>query len=153
MIEADIVSSVTSMLSVDSAGGLIGERRSSPGLLLALLGHHAMRRLRETHTRHDLSPRQFMLLALLADLGATGQRELGQAMETDPSVLVTLLNPLEERGLPLLRGKQRIVAAQIVRKVLPAFDESRGEVKPLLVMSGFDQKQEPARRQKGVDSP
>jgi DNA-binding MarR family transcriptional regulator len=27
-----------------------------------------------------------------------GQRELGQAMETDPSILVTLLNPLEADG-------------------------------------------------------
>jgi DNA-binding MarR family transcriptional regulator len=28
-----------------------------------------------------------------------GQRELGQVMETDPSILVTLLNPLEAEGL------------------------------------------------------
>lgn len=79
--------------------GLLSERRSSPGLLLAVLGHHAMHRLRGAHTHQGLSPRQFLLLALLADLGATGQRELGQALHVDPSVLVTLLNPLEERGL------------------------------------------------------
>jgi DNA-binding MarR family transcriptional regulator len=81
------------------AAGLLEERRTSPGLLFALLGHHAMRRLREVHTRHELSPRQFQLLGLLHDRGALGQRELGQEMEIDPSILVTLLNPLEAEGL------------------------------------------------------
>ncbi|MGA2927510.1 MAG: MarR family transcriptional regulator [Solirubrobacteraceae bacterium] len=77
----------------------LDERRSSLGLLLAVLGHHAMRRLRETHTRHNLSPRQYQLLALLHEQGSTGQRELGQTMETDPSMLVTLLNALEADAL------------------------------------------------------
>jgi len=79
--------------------GVLEERRDSPGLLLALLGQSAMRRLREAHTANGLSPRQFHLLALLHDRGPTGQSELGQILETDPSVLVTQLNPLEERGL------------------------------------------------------
>ena len=83
---------------MDTAG-LFEERCSSPGLLLALLGHYAMRRLRAAHTKHELSPRQFQLLALLHDRGPMGQRELGQVMETDPSILVTLLNPLEAEGL------------------------------------------------------
>ena len=83
----------------DPGGGLFDERRSSPGLLLALLGHFAMRRLREAHICHELSPRKFQLLALLHDQGPMGQRELGQEMEIDPSVLVTLLNPLEAAGL------------------------------------------------------
>ena len=78
---------------------MLEERCASPGLLLALLGHYAMRRLREAHTAHGLSPRQFQLLGLLHDRGPIGQRELGQAMETDPSILVTLLNPLEAGGL------------------------------------------------------
>ena len=110
-----------------TAAGLLEERRSSPGLLLALLGHHAMRRLREVHTRHELSPRQFQLLGLLYDGGPMGQRELGQVMETDPSIMVTLLNPLETEGLlsrsrdPLdrrrhlvtltARGERRLAAA------------------------------------------
>jgi DNA-binding MarR family transcriptional regulator len=79
--------------------GILEERRSSPGLLLALLGQDAMRRLRDAHTAHDLMPRQFQLLGLLADHGPMGQRELGRAMATDPSILVTLLNPLEAAGL------------------------------------------------------
>ncbi len=86
---------------------MLEERCSSPGLLLALLGHYAMRRLREAHTKHELSPRQFQLLALLHDRGPMGQRELGQVMETDPSILVTLLNPLEaERLLSRRRDAQ-----------------------------------------------
>ena len=78
---------------------MLGERCSSPGLLLALLGHLAMRKLREVHTRYELTPRQFQLLGLLHDRGAMGQRELGAVMDIDPSVLVTLLNPLEAEGL------------------------------------------------------
>jgi DNA-binding MarR family transcriptional regulator len=85
--------------TVKPPGGLLEERRSSPGLLLALLGHHAMRRLRDVHTEHGLTPRQFHLLGLLHDHGPMGQRELGLAMETDPSILVTMLNPLEIEGL------------------------------------------------------
>jgi DNA-binding MarR family transcriptional regulator len=85
--------------AASKAAGILEERRSSPGLLLALLGQDAMRRLRDAHTAHDLMPRQFQLLGLLADRGPMGQRELGQAMETDPSILVTLLNPLEADGL------------------------------------------------------
>jgi DNA-binding MarR family transcriptional regulator len=81
------------------AAGVVEERRDSPGLLLALLGVSAMRRLREAHTANDLSPRQFHLLALLHDRGPISQGELGQTIETDPSVLVTQLNPLEEKGL------------------------------------------------------
>jgi DNA-binding MarR family transcriptional regulator len=57
-----------------------------------------MRRLRAAHTDHNLSPRQFHLLGLLHDRGAMTQRELGALMDVDPSVVVTLLNPLEADG-------------------------------------------------------
>jgi DNA-binding MarR family transcriptional regulator len=77
----------------------LAEQLSSPGLLLALLGHVAMRKLRETHAAQGLSPRQFHLLGLLRDHGAIGQRELGASTGIDPSILVTLLNPLETDGL------------------------------------------------------
>jgi len=82
----------------ETSGGVLEERRSSPGLLLALLGQEAMRRLREAHTANNLKPRQFQLLGLLHDHGAMGQRELGETMGVDPSILVTLLNPLEVDG-------------------------------------------------------
>jgi DNA-binding MarR family transcriptional regulator len=78
--------------------GLIQERATSEGLLLALLGQYAMRRLRETHTEHKLSPRQFHLLGLLHDRGPTAQRELASLMDIDRSALVLLLNPLESDG-------------------------------------------------------
>jgi DNA-binding MarR family transcriptional regulator len=84
--------------SDQATSGIIEQRRTSPGLLLALLGQTAMRRLRDAHTAHQLSPRQFHLLGLLHDQGPTGQQELGQLMGVDPSVLVTLLNPLEADG-------------------------------------------------------
>ncbi len=135
--------------------GLLEERRSSPGLLLALLGHYAMRRLREVHTRHELSPRQFQLLGLLHEGGPLGQRELGQRMETDPSILVTLLNPLEAEGLlsrrrdPLdrrrhlvtltARGERRLAAAaqaqrQAEDELFAGLDESqREQLRVLLV--------------------
>jgi DNA-binding MarR family transcriptional regulator len=97
---------IVSRMAVDTVqsssageGGVLQERRSSPGLLLALLGHVAMRRLRDAHTVRRLSPRQFHLLGLLHDRGATGQSELGQKLGTDPSILVTMLNPLEADGL------------------------------------------------------
>src|SRR4051795_11716947 len=81
-----------------STPGLLDERATSPGLLLALLGQQAMRRLRKAHTEHKLSPRQFHLLGLLHDRGALTQRELGTLMHVDASILVTLLNPLEADG-------------------------------------------------------
>ena len=88
----------SNVTSTETSSGVLEERRSSPGLLLALLGQEAMRRLREAHTANNLKPRQFQLLGLLHDHGAMGQRELGETMGVDPSILVTLLNPLEVDG-------------------------------------------------------
>jgi DNA-binding MarR family transcriptional regulator len=78
--------------------GVLAEHLASPGLLLALLGQEAMHRLRAAHTAVGLTPRQFQLIALLHDHGPMGQRLLGERMGIDPSVLVTMLNPLEESG-------------------------------------------------------
>src|SRR3954452_11966166 len=82
-----------------ATAGILDEHRSSPGLLLALLGQEAMRRLRAAHTAHDLKPRQFQILGLLHDHGGLAQGELIQEMGVAPSILVTLLNPLEAAGL------------------------------------------------------
>src|SRR3954453_21596474 len=86
-------------LTTTAPAGILDEHRSSPGLLLALLGHEAMRRLRAAHTAHKLKPRQFQILGLLHHHGGLPQRELLTHMGVDPSVLVTLLNPLEADGL------------------------------------------------------
>jgi DNA-binding MarR family transcriptional regulator len=81
------------------AGSASEELGSSTGFLLALLGQQAMRGFRDALTAHDLKPRQFQILDLLADRGPTGQRELGETMAIDHSILVTMLNPLEAEGL------------------------------------------------------
>src|SRR3954462_14566281 len=78
---------------------ILDERRTSPGLLLALLGREAMHRLRAAHTAHDLKPRQFQILGLLHDHGGLAQADLVRAMGVAASVLVTLLTPLEAEGL------------------------------------------------------
>jgi DNA-binding MarR family transcriptional regulator len=77
---------------------LLEERRNSPGLLLALVGNDAMRELRQAHADDGMTPRQYHLLALLDGHGPMGQSDLGAAVGTDPSVLVTQLNPLEDEG-------------------------------------------------------
>src|SRR3954449_6947833 len=84
--------------TADDAPGVLEERAASEGLLLALLGQQAMRRLRAAHIEHDLAPQQFHLLGLLHDRGPTTQRDLGTLMDVDPSILVGLLNPLEADG-------------------------------------------------------
>lgn len=78
-----------------TGGSAFEELGSSTGFMLALLGQEAIRRLRDALTAHDLKPRQFQILDLLADRGPIGQRELGQTMAIDHSILVTMLNPLE----------------------------------------------------------
>ena len=85
--------------SSSALSGILDEHRSRPGLLLALLGGEAMRRLRDAHTAHDLKPRQFQILGLLHDHGGLAQGDLARTMGVDPSILVTLLNPLEAAGL------------------------------------------------------
>src|SRR5215208_5389452 len=79
-----------------AAPSILDEHRTSPGLLLALLGQEAMHRLRAAHT---LKPRQFQVLGLLHDHGGLAQGELVKEMGVAPSILVTLLNPLETDGL------------------------------------------------------
>jgi DNA-binding MarR family transcriptional regulator len=129
-----------------AGAGLLEERRSSPGLLLALLGHHAMRRLREVHTQHELSPRQFQLLGLLHESGPLGQSELGQLMEIDPSILVTLLNPLEAEGLlsrrrdPLDRRRHQVTLTAQGERRLAAAARAQSKAEDEL-FAGLDERQ------------
>lgn len=105
-----------------------------------------MRRLREAHTRHQLSPRQFQLLGLLYDRGPTGQQELGQLMETDPSILVTLLNPLEIAGLlsrqrdPLDRRRHLVSLTAKGRRRLANAERAQREAEQQL-FAGLDRAQ------------
>src|SRR3954465_10492220 len=89
----------TDPTTTTASPSILDEHRTSPGLLLALLGQEAMHRLRAAHTAHNLKPRQFQLLGLLHDRGGLAQRDLVQTMDMAPSMLVTLLNPLEADGL------------------------------------------------------
>lgn len=90
---------MTPAASTDPGPPLLDEHRDSPGLMLALLGHEAMRRLRDAHTDHGLTPRQFRILGLLHDRGPLAQADLAAETDTAASILVTQLNPLESDGL------------------------------------------------------
>lgn len=132
--------------STKNTSGVLEERRSSPGLLLALLGQSAMRRLRAAHTASGLSPRRFHLLALLHDRGPIGQRELGELMDVDASVLVTLLNPLEAEGLITRRRdmadrrRHTVHLTGIGKKRLAAAARAQREAEDAL-FAGTDNKQ------------
>src|SRR2546428_10554819 len=79
-IVAVIVSDVPSRTTTQRAArthDLIEERATSEGLLLALLGQQAMRRLRAAPAEHKLSPRQLHHLGRLHDRGALTQRVPG----------------------------------------------------------------------------
>ncbi|MDO0924234.1 MarR family winged helix-turn-helix transcriptional regulator [Streptomyces sp. TG1A-8] len=67
--------------------------------MLAPLGHGATCRLRGAHTANGLTPRRFHVLGLLHDRGPLAQTALAAETDTAASVLVTLLNPLENEGL------------------------------------------------------
>ncbi len=131
--------------------GILDEHRSSPGLLLALLGQEAMRRLRAAHTAHDLKPRQFQILGLLHDHGALAQRELMQTMGVDPSILVTLLNPLEADGLvtrqrdPLDRRRHLVTLTPAGRKHLASAARAQKDTEDALFASLDDDQREQLR--------
>jgi DNA-binding MarR family transcriptional regulator len=72
---------------------------ATTGVLLATRGQEALRMLTSAYARVGLKPRQVQALLLLAEHGGMTQRELGEVMAVDPSILVGLLNPLEEDGL------------------------------------------------------
>ncbi len=78
-----------------------------------------MRHLRAAHAASGLSPRQFHLLGLLHDRGPMTQRELGNVIDVDPSILVTLLNPLEADGC-LLRDRDPTDRRRHVVSLTPA---------------------------------
>lgn len=102
--------------------------------MLALLGHEAMRRLKDAHTAHGLTPRQFHILGLLNDGGPTAQTDLAAATDTAASVLVTQLNPLEADGLvartrdPRDRRRHLVVLTEAGQQRLRAAAAAQQEV-------------------------
>ena len=81
------------------AGKVLDSAGSRTGFALTILGESFSRHIRDVLAAHDLKPRQLRILDLLADRGPTGQRELAELMGIDHSVLVNLLNPLEDKRL------------------------------------------------------
>ena len=127
---------------------ILDEHRSRPGLLLALLGQEAMRRLRAAHTAHNLKPRQFQILGLLQDHGGLAQRELMQEMNIDPSILVTLLNPLEADGLvsrerdPADRRRHLVTLTAAGERALVSASRAQKETENALFASLDDEQRE-----------
>ena len=130
---------------------ILDEHRSRPGLLLALLGQEAMRRLRAAHTAHNLKPRQFQILGLLHDHGGLAQRELIQEMNVDPSILVTLLNPLEAAGLvsrerdPADRRRHLVTLTPAGKRALVSASRAQQETEDALFASLDEDQREQLR--------
>jgi DNA-binding MarR family transcriptional regulator len=133
------VTSTTTSAAADPA--LLGENRDSPGLMLALLGHEAMRRLRDAHTANGLTPRQFHILGLLHDRGPLAQTDLAVETDAAASVLVTQLNPLEADGLvtrtrdPRDRRRHLVLLTEEGRRRLRAAVAAQHEVEDDLFRS------------------
>lgn len=70
-----------------------------PGLALAFAGQIAGRRVQDALRAHGIKNNHAHVLMVLADQGATGQQALVQLLGVDPSVLVAMLNDLENAGL------------------------------------------------------
>ena len=81
------------------AGKVLGKADSRTGFALTVLGEEFQRQIRGVLAQHHLKPRQLRILDLLGDRGPIGQRELAELMGIDHSVLVNLLNPLEDERL------------------------------------------------------
>ena len=134
-----------------SRRSILDEHRTSPGLLLALLGQEAMHRLRAAHTAHNLKPRQFQLLGLLHDHGGLAQRDLIQEMGVAPSILVTLLNPLEADGLVARerdladRRRHRVTLTPAGERQLASASRAQKETEEVLFASLDDDQREHLR--------
>jgi DNA-binding MarR family transcriptional regulator len=135
---------VTASASAAPDPPLLDEHRNRPGLMLALLGHEAMRRLRDAHTAHGLTPRQFHILGLLNGRGPLAQTDLAAETDTAASVLVTQLNPLEADGLvvrardPRDRRRHLVVLTDAGRQRLRAATAAQQEVEDDLFRSLTD---------------
>ena len=134
-----------------SRRSILDEHRTSPGLLLALLGQEAMHRLRAAHTAHNLKPRQFQLLGLLHEHGGLAQRDLIQEMGVAPSILVTLLNPLEADGLVARerdladRRRHRVTLTPAGERQLASASRAQKETEEVLFASLDDDQREHLR--------
>jgi DNA-binding MarR family transcriptional regulator len=75
--------------------------RERLGLLLARHGQYVNTQIRKAMatTGAGLTPRHRQVLVDLSERGPTSQQSLLEALAVDPSVLVSILNDLEQQGL------------------------------------------------------
>lgn len=69
------------------------------GLLLARHGQFVNTRIRRAMATTGLTPRHRQVLVDLSERGPTSQQSLLETLSVDPSVLVSILNDLEQQGL------------------------------------------------------
>ncbi|WP_211335542.1 MarR family winged helix-turn-helix transcriptional regulator [Lentzea flaviverrucosa] len=69
------------------------------GMLLMHLGRDVDARLRRQLSAYGLTPRHGYTLSHLCENGPTSQQSLLDVLDVDPSVLVAILNDLENAGL------------------------------------------------------
>lgn len=69
------------------------------GLLLARHGQFVNTQIRRAMATTGLTPRHRQVLVDLSEHGPTSQQALLEMLNVDPSVLVSILNDLEEQGL------------------------------------------------------
>jgi DNA-binding MarR family transcriptional regulator len=73
--------------------------RERLGLLLARHGQFVSTHIRKAMATTGLTPRHRQVLVELSERGPTSQQSLLETLAVDPSVLVSILNDLEEQGL------------------------------------------------------
>lgn len=100
---------------------MVGEVMHTPkvteriGFLLARHGAITDRRIREAFGATGLTPRSGLALMHLAETGPISQQALIEVLGVDPSVMVGILNDLEDRGLAERRRDSADRRRHIVR--------------------------------------
>jgi DNA-binding MarR family transcriptional regulator len=103
---------------------------SRPVLTLAYAGRIAGNRLEEAVAAHGLKPGHSRVLTLLAEHETMSQQALLEELGVDPSVLVGILNDLEDEGLVTRRRDRADRRRHIVeisargRKLVARLDKS-----------------------------
>lgn len=113
---------------------LPAELVARPGFLLGRLGVALKMRTMDEFERVGFSGYQYSILALLDEGARTAQSTIAYALAMDPSVLVSHLDGLEERGLverrrdPTDRRRQMVSLTPAGKKQLGAFRKLVGRI-------------------------
>jgi DNA-binding MarR family transcriptional regulator len=96
------------------------------GFLLAQVARAATRRYVTALAPAGINPRQTAVLFELRRDGATSQQALGEILDVDPTILVGLLNHLEDEGLAIRRrdaSDRRRHVVEVTRRGLTRLEE------------------------------